>query len=370
VITRTSRSLLAGGLHESVGHYRGRPEKPMRSGHSTPLVRHRYTLRKSPPADALTATAAAALLGHSASTVRYWITLGWIAAGWAITTGHHGGSRHYVVDPEALRDFAADPRAFPYLDPAKIRDRHLRERAIEARAAGEWLTPVAAAERFGYSPWALHHLAAAGRIRSLRFRNAHKAVYHAGDIARHAEKGGIVPSLNPEGRTCAARACEWCDGEYLPYHRNQRFCSPACAREDKLAESRTGDVIRALLDTTGGRSTSMPAEVIRDAGGRPVAKRCACGQTFPVEYQARGQMTSRALCDDCRVRGSRLTSADLCPPPGTPRCRDCGAVGEYAGGLDSDGLCPACAAWREKAAARAARLAAGQRLVGGIGVGR
>ncbi|WP_410961421.1 hypothetical protein, partial [Salmonella sp. SAL4457] len=40
-------------------------------------------------------------------------------------------------------------------------------------------------------------------------------------------------------------------------------------------------------------------------------KVCGCKALFPVEYNNRGQMTSRALCDTCREKRARRHADDL-----------------------------------------------------------
>src|SRR5439155_18346890 len=84
---------------------------------------------------------------------------------------------------------------------------------------------------------------------------------------------------------------------------------------------------------------------------RPM-KICACGNTFPVEYNSRGQITSRKLCDRCREKRNTRTTRALPSTRGVPRCIDCTAlVGPQWGTvthLDPEGRCPSCSNWYQK----------------------
>lgn len=104
-------------------------------------------------------------------------------------------------------------------------------------------------------------------------------------------------------------------------------------------------------------------------------KLCAdCRSPFPLEWNSRGQRTSRKLCDKCRIQHAcrKTLAGDLPLPPGTPRCAECTAVvGIHLGGvshLDAAGNCPECARWLRKDGERRARIAAGYRLKGGMWV--
>src|SRR5437660_10142610 len=72
-------------------------------------------------------------------------------------------------------------------------------------------------------------------------------------------------------------------------------------------------------------------------------KVCECKAHFPVEYNTRGQMTSRALCDRCRERRARRHADDLPDIEGVPRCVECTALVGLEWGtvtyLDADGRC-------------------------------
>jgi len=82
--------------------------------------------------------------------------------------------------------------------------------------------------------------------------------------------------------------------------------------------------------------------------GNERVKVCRCGATFPIEFNSRGQMTSRKLCDRCRNKRHE----GLPDTTGIPRCVDCTAlVGREWGTvthLDANGRCPACAAWHKR----------------------
>jgi hypothetical protein len=102
---------------------------------------------------------------------------------------------------------------------------------------------------------------------------------------------------------------------------------------------------------------------------RPM-KTCACGNTFPVEYNSRGQITSRKLCDRCREKRNTRTTRALPSTRGVPRCIDCTAlVGPQWGTvthLDPDGRCPSCSNWYQKRTYIAERERMGYRFVGGM----
>lgn len=175
---------------EHTGHHRGRLSSPKRSHDDAggfPLVWHRHTSRGAPDARSMTAQGVAARLGYAAPTVRYWVVLGWLPAGWTVLP-IKGGGRRYVVSEEALWDFLADPRSFPYIDPARIADTDLRAWARECRDGSEWATPAEAGRRFGYYPPYISRLATRGQVRCLRFRNAIRGVYHLGDVEAYAAR--------------------------------------------------------------------------------------------------------------------------------------------------------------------------------------
>ena len=99
-------------------------------------------------------------------------------------------------------------------------------------------------------------------------------------------------------------------------------------------------------------------------------KICACGNTFPVEYNSRGQITSRKLCDKCREKRNTRTTRTLPSTRGVPRCVDCTAlVGPQWGtvtDLDPEGRCPSCSTWNKKRSYIAERERMGYRFVGGM----
>ena len=115
---------------------------------------------------------------------------------------------------------------------------------------------------------------------------------------------------------------------------------------------------------------SAPIELLE----RPIVERpmkvCACGNTFPVEYNSRGQITSRKLCDRCREKRNTRTTRALPSTRGVPRCIDCTAlVGPQWGTvthLDEDGRCPSCSNWYKKRLYIAERERMGYRFVGGM----
>jgi hypothetical protein len=104
-------------------------------------------------------------------------------------------------------------------------------------------------------------------------------------------------------------------------------------------------------------------------GGEPV-KLCACGDPFAAEYDARGQMTSRKLCDTCRERRVSRHADDLTDTAGVPRCADCTALVGLRWGtvthLDEHGRCLACASWHAKSVARDAKERRDFRYSGGF----
>jgi hypothetical protein len=99
-------------------------------------------------------------------------------------------------------------------------------------------------------------------------------------------------------------------------------------------------------------------------------KVCACKALFPVEYNNRGQMTSRALCDKCREKRLRRRADDLPDTEGVPRCVECTALVGLQWGtvthLDAGGRCQSCAAWHAKRVLREVREGMGYRLAAGI----
>jgi hypothetical protein len=99
-------------------------------------------------------------------------------------------------------------------------------------------------------------------------------------------------------------------------------------------------------------------------------KVCECGNRFPVEFNSRGQMTSRKLCDLCREKRQKRNADELPNTQGVPRCCDCfGLVGLEWGTithLDHNGRCPSCAKWYQKRVAREAAEKNGVRFVGGM----
>lgn len=102
--------------------------------------------------------------------------------------------------------------------------------------------------------------------------------------------------------------------------------------------------------------------------GADAYKVCSCGRRFPVERDARGQITSRVLCQACRElrqRSGWRRAGDLAHlPVDVPRCADCQAIvglryGSSVTHVNAAGLCPACARWAAKRGA--ARPASGGR---------
>ena len=78
----------------------------------------------------------------------------------------------------------------------------------------------------------------------------------------------------------------------------------------------------------------------------------SCGAAFPVEFNTRGQMTTRALCDACRIARRRRENSDLPGLEAAPRCRSCHCLigldrGSSQTHLDAAGRCPACARWED-----------------------
>lgn len=115
--------------------------------------------------------------------------------------------------------------------------------------------------------------------------------------------------------------------------------------------------------------TRGKTQVHRDPGGAR-HKVCECGAKFPVEFNTRGQMTSRALCDDCRLKRTRRAAGNLPNTAGVPRCEDCSALLGLSWGtvthLDEDGRCPACAAWHLKTLEREQKERNGYTNRGGL----
>lgn len=107
-------------------------------------------------------------------------------------------------------------------------------------------------------------------------------------------------------------------------------------------------------------------------------KVCACGNRFPVEFNARGQMTSRKLCDSCRRKrvgyhGNALIRAAAPLYAVTPQCVDCTAYagpGFLAKSLDASGRCPNCARVAAAKEEKRLRRRAGQWRQGGLWFGR
>lgn len=99
-------------------------------------------------------------------------------------------------------------------------------------------------------------------------------------------------------------------------------------------------------------------------------KVCECNNCFPVEYNSRGQMTSRQLCDPCREKRTRRRADDLPNTEGVPRCFDCSALVGLEWGtvthLDHDSRCPSCAEWYLKRLDREHKERQGIFIRGGI----
>lgn len=102
-------------------------------------------------------------------------------------------------------------------------------------------------------------------------------------------------------------------------------------------------------------------------------KTCECGTKFPVEFNSRKQMTSRKLCDKCRIKRQYRRAADLPDIAGVPRCAEClGLVGLKWGTithLNAAGLCTSCAKWAAKRRQREAAEARGAVRLGGLWFG-
>lgn len=90
-------------------------------------------------------------------------------------------------------------------------------------------------------------------------------------------------------------------------------------------------------------------------------KRCECGALFEVEFNSRGQRTTRKLCDACRRFRMLRKGDEFGFPEGVARCEGCSAgVGIEWGSvlsLDESGYCRDCAEWRRKAEERARLIA-------------
>jgi hypothetical protein len=99
-------------------------------------------------------------------------------------------------------------------------------------------------------------------------------------------------------------------------------------------------------------------------------KICECTARFPVEFNSRGQMTSRKLCDACREKRARRHADELPNTQGVPRCQDCSALVGLEWGtvthLDENGRCQSCAEWYSKRMVRESRERMGYRFVGGM----
>lgn len=95
-----------------------------------------------------------------------------------------------------------------------------------------------------------------------------------------------------------------------------------------------------------------------------------CPNRFPVEFNSRGQMTSRQLCDACRELRTHRQGIDLPGMEGVPRCVDCsGLVGLKWGvitHLEADGRCPDCAEWHQRSQERKAYVGLGYHRLGGM----
>lgn len=152
------------------------------------------------------------------------------------------------------------------------------------------------------------------------------------------------------------RVCVHCGGSFRPLTPQQRYCYPC----------------RELPEVIAARKAEQLAH--RRANTATVAdgvKTCACGATFPVEFNSRGQMTSRKLCDGCREkRQQRWKNVRRRMPKGAPRCVDCTAVAGVEWGttlsLDENGRCPSCAKWRQRVLAEKTARRRGHRFRGGL----
>src|SRR5262245_45091619 len=117
-------------------------------------------------------------------------------------------------------------------------------------------------------------------------------------------------------------------GEALIDRRTRHLPQPDFSTHVRLVLSRAGIFVsECLWGSPAGRigpEDARPAETTRgltgmlSRGKTPIlevdgqrVKVCACKALFPVEYNSRGQMTSRALCDKCREKRARRHSDDL-----------------------------------------------------------
>lgn len=154
-------------------------------------------------------------------------------------------------------------------------------------------------------------------------------------------------------KVAESRACAVCGEPFAPNPANahrQVTCGGACRDTWRLRRK------------AGNSQNPIPTD-----GDRVI---CPCGERFPTEYDRLGRPTTRRLCPECREDRIRRSAASLPEPHGLRRCADCGAWAGVQYGtatyLDAAGRCPSCADFAVKAKARAALLAAGYELKGGI----
>jgi len=140
-----------------------------------------------------------------------------------------------------------------------------------------------------------------------------------------------------------------------------------CDRCRSRGKDRYLDAYASKRDRQSGQSAPL-----RQSPDR--LKKCPCGERFPVEYNSRGQMTSRKWCDTCRLNSGRdrWQRKGLATTAGLPRCADCGAIADlrYASiaGLDTNGHCPSCARAFARLAEIQRRAARGEVRRGGTWV--
>lgn len=153
------------------------------------------------------------------------------------------------------------------------------------------------------------------------------------------------------------RICRWCDSEFKTRRGYTYHCSPACRKEEKTYTRMNMDLVDMALgqQVRLGARPVHSADITTNKDGDLVKVCIRDKRQFPVEYNTRGQITSRYLCDECRDKASSLGTRPEAAPD-HPRCVTCSAlVGLAFGtntGLDANGECPGCARWRERMALR------------------